>query len=101
MQIYENEIDEYLKDVDHVASEIKYYETKTHLTMEKEMHILQKMQLLEQQIAQNFSYLGNYEKSNTVILYHFFNDFNTIRSFLRSDQNLFQEKCGNQRLHHF
>ncbi len=29
VQIYENEIDEYLKDIDHVASEIKYYETKT------------------------------------------------------------------------
>ena len=52
VQIYETEIDEYLKDIDHVSSEIKYYETKTHLTMEKEMHILQKMQLLEQQIAQ-------------------------------------------------
>lgn len=52
VQLFDEEIDNYLNDIDRVASEIKHYETKTHLTMEREMQILQKMQLLEQQISQ-------------------------------------------------
>lgn len=48
---YTNKVDEYLESLKIVERSISYYDTRTSHLMEQELYILQKMELLEAQIA--------------------------------------------------
>lgn len=50
-QEFSSDIDEYIHDLDRIRRSIQYYETRSMQMMEREMQILQKMQLIEDQIA--------------------------------------------------
>lgn len=50
-QMFVNEIEDYMNNLNRVENEIKYYETRTLRRMEHEMEIMRKMQMLEEQIA--------------------------------------------------
>lgn len=51
-QLYSTEIDEYMANLERVKREVKYYETRAMHRMEKEMEIMKKIELMQEQIAQ-------------------------------------------------
>ena len=50
-QMYAVEIDTYLEELGRIEETIRYYETRTSQLMEREFHTMQKVQMLEEQIA--------------------------------------------------
>ena len=50
-QMYATEIDDYIKNLDRIENEIKFYETRAMRKLEAEMEIMKKIQMLEEQIA--------------------------------------------------
>lgn len=50
-QMYAEQIDEYVANLDRIRREIQYYETHAMQKMEKELEIMKKIEILEQQIA--------------------------------------------------
>lgn len=50
-QMYAAEVDSYLEELGRIEETIRYYETRTSQQMEREFHTMQKVQLLEDQIA--------------------------------------------------
>jgi conjugative transfer pilus assembly protein TraH len=50
-QMYSDQIDEYITNLDRVRKEIQYYETRAKQKMDAELAIMQKIQMLEEQIA--------------------------------------------------
>lgn len=51
-QMYSNTIDEYLVSLDRVLSEIKYYETRAMQKINRDVDLMKKIDLIEQQIFQ-------------------------------------------------
>jgi conjugative transfer pilus assembly protein TraH len=49
--MYSDQIDEYITNLDRVRKEIQYYETRAKQKMDAELAIMQKIQMLEEQIA--------------------------------------------------
>ncbi|MCH9625623.1 MAG: hypothetical protein S4CHLAM123_07990 [Chlamydiales bacterium] len=50
-QMYSDQIDDFLVDLERVEKTVHYYETRSARLMEQEFQLMQKVQLLEQQIA--------------------------------------------------
>jgi len=50
-QMYSEKLDDYLVGLDRIESAVHYYETRSARLMEQEFQLMQKIQLLEQQIA--------------------------------------------------
>jgi conjugative transfer pilus assembly protein TraH len=50
-QMYGYKIEEFIKDLNRVENEIKYYETRAMRRLEQEIEIMKKIQMIEEQIA--------------------------------------------------